>query len=282
MSNSLFTFSSFRTSTDTTTGPIAASKIIATAGSTATRGANVKMSIPRSILLVQYPNNPRLLCMARSLALTDGAPVSSWGSLIQATTSKQPIFYASGGFNGGQYVRFSATSSQCMYSPNASPIPMSCQTNNGFSLIVAVKLNNAGDWSRIYHGEPSTATSSDYMMLTKKSTVNALQLRYGNTGYLPANNGMQLPFTNNTWFVLSMRASPTYAEVRINNVVAYSITQNQPQANIALNFAMGANIYGQQPSSASGIINMDVAGLVMYDRYVSDGEMRILYGYMTQ
>jgi hypothetical protein len=207
---------------------------------------------------------------SRSLTLANGASVSNWSGFTQGTTANQPVYYNSGGFNGMPYVRFTGANSQWIAGGLSGDFNIG--TNGGYTVLALFKFNGPiVNFEQILQ----FGGSGNRFFLGRLNTT-------GNV-YVSQNDGTErwveaIPVSQNEWTVISHRFNSTtnLAQMYKNNILTKSVTIPGTFGNTIITDSqigrLGANnLYS----------NMDLGGVYVYDRPLSDTELTTAYNNLT-
>jgi hypothetical protein len=238
-------------------------------------------ALSRSITFINdpLPAGARVDCQAKNLSLSNNTAVSTWNVLIQNTASKRPIYFSSGGYMNRSYVQFTAASMQFLHSPDGSPITMNCSTGNGYTMFVLMQFRSPNaDWERVLQGYTPANLNEDFMTFHKLGNTMRIQAKYQTSTYMAPTNFL---YQANTYYVFSVRVTPSGQEVRVNNIVQLTAAGGFLN-NHQLHLGLAANIFGGLPSVARNnqFGNIDVAALLIYDKRLTDTEMTSVYDYL--
>lgn len=271
------------------TGPLRASTVIIASGGTASKGSNLKLSIPKTQLSSVLPATPKINCQAKSLTLNNGDGVSSWGgAFTQATIDRRPIFRTSGGINNGKCIEFSRASLQYLYS--SSPVILNGNTNGGITYGILLQLNESSVEENIISCNLTTNRFGEYYRMVKWADNRT---SYITTDTKPFRIDFTLDatpnFTPGSWHAFVVRynnATTTYTVWRDNVVVTNRFRfniQTGIMPNTSLNIALGNSILGQTNIAATtqtNAFNGKIGAYIVYDRALSDAEVSNLTNYL--
>lgn len=211
---------------------------------------------------------------SRSLSSTNGASVSNWEGFTQGTLANQPVYYNSSGFNNMPYLSFNRTNSQFL---NRGSTTLNIQTNGGFTALALVRFTGtAGAYERIF--DFGSGASNNNIQLYRNNTTGSIVFgAFNNTtgNYAGADNVI----TQNEWVVVGCRYNTVTGLVQFikNGTYIPSSTFTQP----IIDRTVTTSYIGRSLTAANAYTSMDLSGLYIYDRALSDVDLATAYNNLT-
>ena len=193
--------------------------------------------------------------------------VSNWNGFSQGTSANRPVYYNRGGWrNDMGYVNFDRTNSQHL---NGGSKTFSIATNGGLTVVaLACFTGTAGNWERIVDfSNDSSLTNS--IILGRQTTTSNIALSFRNGTSIVAEFGGSA-IVQNEWAVFAVRYnhSNRFTELFKNGFVVTSQT-----IGTALTDRTLASCLIGRPNDGAAYFNGQMAGVYVYDRYLSNTEL---------
>ena len=199
---------------------------------------------------------------------TQNTSLSVWGTSSQGTSGNRPIYYSFDDVNTRRhpFVRFNFTSQQHLACGSRT-----FSMSPGFTIVAYVKFLTTNDWNRIV--DFGNGTPSDNIVFARYSSTSQLTMYLANGGnWVGTINSSDGAISNGEWAVFAGRytASSRLMELFKNGTQLATAT-----ASATLNSRTLSNTYIGRSAYTGGSDwgSMDLAGLYMYDRNLSDTEI---------
>ena len=212
------------------------------------------------------PVNLKYIITARTLRYANNSSIATWGSFSQATGANQPVF-----INPSlNHVSFLRTTNQFMSAPSTT---FNISTNGGFTAVARVRFTGtAGTNERIF--DFAVGAGDNTMFACRIGTTTAIQFTINN-GNVPATeitvSSSVGAIVLNDWALFTFRYTKS-----TNTMQIYKDGSLLASINTAPAFAnrtLGLNYIGRPNWLSDSYSNIDIMGLVVYDRSLTDAEI---------
>jgi hypothetical protein len=151
--------------------------------------------------------------------------------------------------------------------------------NGGYTMFALVRFKTTPAlWGRVFQAYMVGSPKDDFATLHKHSNSMRAQLRWDGSGYIQEAND----FANDVWYVYAFRTNGAAYELLRDNIVVASGTGGYTLHDASMHFGVAANIFNAAPSAAGcNFGNIDLAALIMYDRFIDNNDMLNVYNYLT-
>lgn len=218
--------------------------------------------------------------------------VSAWGPFTQTTASQQPDWNASGGHFGTTYVYFNKTNIDYMSIPGTLNIPVA--TNGGLTFACMYNITDLSspstDWVRIFQTYYGT-TSTEAFVASRWGPYNDMlfQLRNSSGLELLTNNSLRIVTGawNTGWRVIIFRYRTSDRNVSVwtsSNLASPTLTRFANGSDTAGAVHTDISVGAGKTFLCAYSVNhqtpfMQLGGVLMFSRAVSDTEATDIYNY---
>jgi hypothetical protein len=209
----------------------------------------------------------------RSSDLT-ASPVSTWSRFSQSTSSLQPSWFNTGGFNNGSYVDFAG--GKWMNTNSSVTLPVF--TNGGCTFAITYKVNALNDgWDRILEVRHSSSFV-ELFVLNRYGSTNDLMVQIRNNSGGEASNRLTGGYTIGVWKKLIVRYTDSTKKVEF-------FSSSGSTADYSFNFTAGllsnwvtSNKGFELANNEGGSLgNIQVQRAHFLSRPLSDAEVAALF-----
>ena len=207
----------------------------------------------------------------------NATPLASWNTFNQANVSQQPIYYSTGGYNNGPYVKFDGSNDYLQ----GSSTNYNWSTNGGQATFILMR----------YDSTPSIGTNRNMFTMTVNSNNTSGGAYFFDdfgpewrTNYYNTSGTFLTPYNRNNTITTSVYylLGMNYASTGTNNYKSYingSLWVNQTAAGTYTDFIGATPFVGGNPGY-NNYKNMSISAFIHYNRLLTPTELTNLQNYM--
>ncbi len=207
----------------------------------------------------------------------NGSSVSSWNTFTQANVSQQPIYYSTGGYNNGPYVKFDGTNDYLQ----GVATNYQWATNGGQATFILIRYDVTPTWPDFKNMFTMTVNSNNTSAGAYFFDDYGPEWRtnyYNSSGTFLTPYNRNATITTSVYYLLSMN----YASTGTNNYKAYlngNIWINQTAAGTYTNLTGATPFIGGVPGY-NNYKNQSVTAFLHYNRLLTATELTNVHNYM--
>ncbi len=208
----------------------------------------------------------------------NATPLASWNTFNQANVAQQPIYYTTGGYNDGPYVKFDGSNDYLQ----GSSTNYNWSTNGGQATFILMR----------YDATPSGPGSTKNMFTMTVNSNNTSGGAYffddygaeWRTNYYNTSGTFLTPYNRNNTITTSVYylLGMNYASTGTNNYKSYingSLWINQTAAGTYTDFIGATPFIGGNPGY-NNYKNMSISAFIHYNRLLTPTELTNVQNYM--
>lgn len=219
---------------------------------------------------------PIIQLESRTISQANSTTLASWNGFTQATAGYQPVYYNTGGYLQGAFVRFDSANLRNM---TLSSRTFSMSTNAGFTASALIKFDTGATGTigdRVFHLQVGVGTT--FITMGRSSTGNSLEFSVNNG---TTANTLTIPnVIDSEWAVYTVTMSAVtngYITVYKNgSVIGTKNTTFNLSNTVFSNIAIGKD------GGNTNFGNVSLAGLYLYDRLLPMEHLQSVMTYLQQ
>jgi hypothetical protein len=208
--------------------------------------------------------------------------VTGCGGFFQSTVGNRPVFTSNQGYQNGANISFTSANNQFLFDEN---LQLNINRNGGCTICALVNMNNTAVANEaIFDLSQSTTGYSNNVRLARIGTTANLRFEIYNgvsSEYMIAENAI----TQNEWSLYTVILGSnqgSFQQFMINGQVVTSRYADFNRSDITFSY----NYVGRTAINTAGTpavyANMNLGGLYMYDRMLTDNEVNAVHNYILQ